>query len=221
MRNRSRRARGLHVLLCLLPPSGSDGAASSYHVKQLEEQNGRLKEALVRWESVCLSLWPSLCLSVSVSVSASVCLSVCLSVCVCVLFVCICVCVCCLCAYVCVEAFQLLPALCAVSSSVHLSGFCVEPIPYLASVKKSLATPHPVSYLITPFSLNRGYHGDEKKISTTRFYFVARVHSISYLLLGGLSNVLFVDNGSLPRSLFLCKCELLIASTSEGVFLWV
>ena len=28
--------------------SGSDGAASSYHVKQLEEQNGRLKEALVR-----------------------------------------------------------------------------------------------------------------------------------------------------------------------------
>ena len=29
--------------------TGSDGAASSYHVKQLEEQNGRLKEALVRW----------------------------------------------------------------------------------------------------------------------------------------------------------------------------
>lgn len=29
--------------------SGSDGAASSYHVKQLEEQNGRLKEALVRY----------------------------------------------------------------------------------------------------------------------------------------------------------------------------
>lgn len=29
-------------------PAGSDGAASSYHVKQLEEQNGRLKEALVR-----------------------------------------------------------------------------------------------------------------------------------------------------------------------------
>lgn len=28
--------------------TGSDGAASSYHVKQLEEQNGRLKEALVR-----------------------------------------------------------------------------------------------------------------------------------------------------------------------------
>jgi len=27
---------------------GSDGAASSYHVRQLEEQNGRLKEALVR-----------------------------------------------------------------------------------------------------------------------------------------------------------------------------
>lgn len=29
--------------------SGSDGAASSYQVKQLEEQNARLKEALVRW----------------------------------------------------------------------------------------------------------------------------------------------------------------------------
>ena len=29
-------------------PAGSDGAASSYHVKQLEEQNSRLKEALVR-----------------------------------------------------------------------------------------------------------------------------------------------------------------------------
>lgn len=28
--------------------AGSDGAASSYHVKQLEEQNNRLKEALVR-----------------------------------------------------------------------------------------------------------------------------------------------------------------------------
>lgn len=28
---------------------GSDGAASSYQVKQLEEQNARLKEALVRW----------------------------------------------------------------------------------------------------------------------------------------------------------------------------
>lgn len=27
---------------------GSDGAASSYHIKQLEEQNARLKEALVR-----------------------------------------------------------------------------------------------------------------------------------------------------------------------------
>lgn len=33
-------------------PAGSDGAASSYHVKQLEEQNARLKEALVR--SVCV-----------------------------------------------------------------------------------------------------------------------------------------------------------------------
>lgn len=34
-------------LWCLFH-TGSDGAASSYHVKQLEEQNGRLKEALVR-----------------------------------------------------------------------------------------------------------------------------------------------------------------------------
>lgn len=32
----------------LFSAAGSDGAASSYHVKQLEEQNGRLKEALVR-----------------------------------------------------------------------------------------------------------------------------------------------------------------------------
>lgn len=28
--------------------AGTDGAASSYHVKQLEEQSSRLKEALVR-----------------------------------------------------------------------------------------------------------------------------------------------------------------------------
>lgn len=33
---------------CPSVPLGSDGAASSYHVKQLEEQNARLKEALVR-----------------------------------------------------------------------------------------------------------------------------------------------------------------------------
>lgn len=32
----------------LFPAAGSDGAASSYQVKQLEEQNSRLKEALVR-----------------------------------------------------------------------------------------------------------------------------------------------------------------------------
>uniref|UniRef100_A0A8D3A6V3 Dynactin subunit 1 n=1 Tax=Scophthalmus maximus TaxID=52904 RepID=A0A8D3A6V3_SCOMX len=35
--------------------SGSDGAASSYHVKQLEEQNGRLKEALVRMRDLSSS----------------------------------------------------------------------------------------------------------------------------------------------------------------------
>uniref|UniRef100_A0A4W6DSF7 Dynactin subunit 1 n=1 Tax=Lates calcarifer TaxID=8187 RepID=A0A4W6DSF7_LATCA len=35
--------------------SGSDGAASSYHVKQLEEQNGRLKEALVRMRDLSAS----------------------------------------------------------------------------------------------------------------------------------------------------------------------
>lgn len=32
----------------VLSAAGSDGAASSYQVKQLEEQNARLKEALVR-----------------------------------------------------------------------------------------------------------------------------------------------------------------------------
>uniref|UniRef100_A0A672I085 Dynactin subunit 1 n=1 Tax=Salarias fasciatus TaxID=181472 RepID=A0A672I085_SALFA len=37
----------------LLP--GSDGAASSYHVKQLEEQNSRLKEALVRMRDLSAS----------------------------------------------------------------------------------------------------------------------------------------------------------------------
>lgn len=36
-----------HVIV-FFPLAGSDGAASSYHVKQLEEQNSRLKEALVR-----------------------------------------------------------------------------------------------------------------------------------------------------------------------------
>lgn len=42
----------LHCSLCSVTTvsfcTGSDGAASSYHVKQLEEQNSRLKEALVR-----------------------------------------------------------------------------------------------------------------------------------------------------------------------------
>uniref|UniRef100_A0A665WVW0 Dynactin subunit 1 n=1 Tax=Echeneis naucrates TaxID=173247 RepID=A0A665WVW0_ECHNA len=42
----------LCVFVCL---SGSDGAASSYHVKQLEEQNGRLKEALVRMRDLSAS----------------------------------------------------------------------------------------------------------------------------------------------------------------------
>ncbi|XP_042322851.1 dynactin subunit 1 isoform X6 [Sceloporus undulatus] len=35
--------------------AGSDGAASSYHVKQLEEQNARLKEALVRMRDLSAS----------------------------------------------------------------------------------------------------------------------------------------------------------------------
>uniref|UniRef100_A0A8L0DQ35 Dynactin subunit 1 n=1 Tax=Oncorhynchus mykiss TaxID=8022 RepID=A0A8L0DQ35_ONCMY len=39
----------------LVVSSGSDGAASSYHVKQLEEQNGRLKEALVRMRDLSVS----------------------------------------------------------------------------------------------------------------------------------------------------------------------
>lgn len=47
------RGLGLLSSSCLyraiLPSTtGSDGAASSYQVKQLEEQNARLKEALVR-----------------------------------------------------------------------------------------------------------------------------------------------------------------------------
>lgn len=47
------RGPGLLSSSCLyraiLPSTaGSDGAASSYQVKQLEEQNARLKEALVR-----------------------------------------------------------------------------------------------------------------------------------------------------------------------------
>ncbi len=38
----------LEILKHEIEEKGSDGAASSYHLKQLEEQNGRLKEALVR-----------------------------------------------------------------------------------------------------------------------------------------------------------------------------
>ncbi|KAK1894532.1 Dynactin subunit 1, partial [Dissostichus eleginoides] len=38
----------LEILKHEIEEKGSDGAASSYHVRQLEEQNGRLKEALVR-----------------------------------------------------------------------------------------------------------------------------------------------------------------------------
>ncbi|KAL4641667.1 dynactin subunit 1-like isoform X3 [Arapaima gigas] len=38
----------LEILKHEIEEKGSDGAASSYHVKQLEEQNSRLKEALVR-----------------------------------------------------------------------------------------------------------------------------------------------------------------------------
>ncbi|XP_017320263.1 dynactin subunit 1 isoform X2 [Ictalurus punctatus] len=38
----------LEILKHEIEEKGSDGAASSYHVKQLEEQNARLKEALVR-----------------------------------------------------------------------------------------------------------------------------------------------------------------------------
>ncbi|TSK42167.1 Dynactin subunit 1 [Bagarius yarrelli] len=38
----------LEILKHEIEEKGSDGAASSFHVKQLEEQNGRLKEALVR-----------------------------------------------------------------------------------------------------------------------------------------------------------------------------
>ncbi|KFQ08957.1 Dynactin subunit 1 [Leptosomus discolor] len=38
----------LEILKHEIEEKGSDGAASSYQVKQLEEQNARLKEALVR-----------------------------------------------------------------------------------------------------------------------------------------------------------------------------
>uniref|UniRef100_A0A8C3RFM8 Dynactin subunit 1 n=1 Tax=Cyanoderma ruficeps TaxID=181631 RepID=A0A8C3RFM8_9PASS len=45
----------LEILKHEIEEKGSDGAASSYQVKQLEEQNARLKEALVRWEPTCAS----------------------------------------------------------------------------------------------------------------------------------------------------------------------
>ncbi|XP_072313144.1 dynactin subunit 1-like isoform X2 [Eucyclogobius newberryi] len=45
----------LEILKHEIEEKGSDGAASSYHVKQLEEQNGRLKEALVRMRDLSTS----------------------------------------------------------------------------------------------------------------------------------------------------------------------
>ncbi|KAI7814669.1 dynactin subunit 1a [Triplophysa rosa] len=45
----------LEILKHEIEENGSDGAASSYHVKQLEEQNGRLKEALVRMRDLSSS----------------------------------------------------------------------------------------------------------------------------------------------------------------------
>ncbi|XP_055363103.1 dynactin subunit 1-like isoform X2 [Betta splendens] len=45
----------LEILRHEISEKGTDGAASSYHVKQLEEQNGRLKEALVRMRDLSAS----------------------------------------------------------------------------------------------------------------------------------------------------------------------
>uniref|UniRef100_A0A673HPC6 Dynactin subunit 1 n=1 Tax=Sinocyclocheilus rhinocerous TaxID=307959 RepID=A0A673HPC6_9TELE len=45
----------LEILKHEIEEKGSDGAASSFHVKQMEEQNGRLKEALVRYNY--LKIW--------------------------------------------------------------------------------------------------------------------------------------------------------------------
>ncbi|XP_061742154.1 dynactin subunit 1 isoform X4 [Nerophis ophidion] len=45
----------LEILKHEIEEKGSDGAASSYHVKQLEEQNGRLKDALVRMRDLSAS----------------------------------------------------------------------------------------------------------------------------------------------------------------------
>ncbi|XP_075943082.1 dynactin subunit 1-like isoform X6 [Anarhichas minor] len=48
-------AMDLEILRHEISEKGSDGAASSYHVRQLEEQNGRLKEALVRMRDLSTS----------------------------------------------------------------------------------------------------------------------------------------------------------------------
>ncbi|XP_062371712.1 dynactin subunit 1a isoform X2 [Sardina pilchardus] len=45
----------LEILKHEIEEKGSDGAASSYHVKQLEEQNSRLKDALVRMRDLSAS----------------------------------------------------------------------------------------------------------------------------------------------------------------------
>uniref|UniRef100_A0A672N7A2 Dynactin subunit 1 n=1 Tax=Sinocyclocheilus grahami TaxID=75366 RepID=A0A672N7A2_SINGR len=45
----------LEILKHEIEEKGSDGAASSYHVRQLEEQNARLKEALVRMRDLSAS----------------------------------------------------------------------------------------------------------------------------------------------------------------------
>uniref|UniRef100_A0A4W3GZ66 Dynactin subunit 1-like n=1 Tax=Callorhinchus milii TaxID=7868 RepID=A0A4W3GZ66_CALMI len=45
----------LEILKHEIEEKGTDGAASSYQVKQLEEQNGRLKEALVRMRDLSAS----------------------------------------------------------------------------------------------------------------------------------------------------------------------
>ncbi|KAJ7988874.1 hypothetical protein DPEC_G00313720 [Dallia pectoralis] len=45
----------LEILKHEIEEKGSDGAASSYHVRQLEEQNSRLKEALVRMRDLSAS----------------------------------------------------------------------------------------------------------------------------------------------------------------------
>lgn len=39
----------LEIMKAEIEDKGTDGAASSYQLKQLEEQNSRLKEALLRY----------------------------------------------------------------------------------------------------------------------------------------------------------------------------